>query len=135
MDENVGRAAEDRQQNGESSGPAEREQRRSPDLVLSAVANEHRRAVLDSLNNAADKTLEYETLVDRVADRVGDERTAAASDEHRQRVRIGLHHTHLPKLAEAGIIDYEAGTGGVQLVGGELEQEMLALVESYDASE
>ncbi|WP_249361501.1 hypothetical protein [Haloterrigena sp. H1] len=107
----------------------------SPDTILSAVANEHRRAILDALDNASEKTLEYDVLVDRVADRVRDEDAKWESDEHRQRVRIALHHTHLPKLDEARIIDYEGETDNIRFIGGELEQKILTLVEPYDVHE
>jgi len=46
-----------------------------------------------------------------------------------------FHHTHLPKLEEAQIIDYETETGHIQFVGGELEQQILTLVEPYDTPE
>ena len=101
----------------------------SPDTILSAVANEHRRAVLNALDNAFEQTLEYDVLVDRVADRVRDDDAKRELDRLRQRVRIALHHTHLPKLEEARIIDYEAQTGHVQFVGGDLERHLLTLVE------
>ena len=118
-----------------SSGSSGRERPISPDTILSAVANEHRRATLNALDNASEKTLEYDALVDRVADRVRNEDPRRESDEHRQRVRIALHHTHLPKLEEARIIDYEAETGHVQFVGGELERDLLTLIRPYDVHE
>jgi len=117
------------------SGSSGREKPISPDTILSAVADEHRRAILDALDNASEKTLEYDVLVDRVANRVRDEDAKRESDEHRQRVRIALHHTHLPKLEEARIIDYETETGYIQFIGGELEQKILTLVEPYDIHE
>lgn len=117
----------------EDTGSSGRERSISPDTILSAVANEHRRATLNALDNSSAKTLEYDALVDRVADRVRNEDPRRESDEHHQRVRIALYHTHLPKLEEARIIDYEAETGRVRFVGGELEQELLTLVEPYEA--
>ncbi|MEY7851857.1 hypothetical protein AB7C87_21945 [Natrarchaeobius sp. A-rgal3] len=107
----------------------------SPDTILPAVANEHRRAILDALDNASEKTLEYDVLVDRVADRVRDENAKRESDEHRRRIRIALHHTHLPKLKDARIIDDEAETDTIRFVGGELERNLLTLVEAYDGHE
>ncbi|MCU4718176.1 DUF7344 domain-containing protein [Halapricum hydrolyticum] len=135
MDENAERGISDRQGIDDFSSSAEREQPISPDRILSAVGNEHRRAILNSLTRASDGTLEYDALVERVADMIRDEDTERVSDEHRQRVRIALHHTHLPKLKEAGIIDYEAETRHVQFVGGELEQDLLTLVRSHDSNE
>jgi len=133
MDENRGRGARDLQEIDDFSSPAEREQSIPLDEVLSAVANEQRRAIIDSLNSASEKTLDYDTLVDRVADTVRDEERV--SDEHRQRVRIALRHTHLPKLEEIQVIDYDAETGHVQFVGDEMVQEVLMLVKSYDTDE
>ena len=131
MDENQELGAHDIQSIDAGSGSSVRERAISPDTILSVVANEHRRAILNAVTNASEKTLAYDVLVDRVADRVRDE-DERASDEQRQRVRIALRHTHLPKLEEARIIDYEAETGHVQFVGGELERDILTLVEPYD---
>ncbi|WP_458186316.1 DUF7344 domain-containing protein [Haladaptatus sp. NG-WS-4] len=131
MDESRELGTRDIQSIDEGTGSSGSEKSLSPDTILSAVANEHRRATLNALDNASEKTLEYDVLVDRVADRVRDEDANLESDEHRQRVRIALHHTHLPKLEEARIIDYEAETGNVQFVGGELERDLLTLVEPH----
>ncbi|MFP8890397.1 hypothetical protein ACLI4U_11555 [Natrialbaceae archaeon A-CW2] len=132
MDESRELGTRDIQSIDAVSGSSRHERAISPNTVLSAVADEHRRAILDALDTASEKTLEYDVLVDRVADRVRDDDTKRESAEHRQRVRIALHHTHLPKLDEARIIDYEAETGRVQFIGGELERDLLTLVESYD---
>lgn len=105
-----------------------RERPISANTILSVVANEHRRAILYTLDKASEKTLAYDVLVDRVADRVRDKDTERVSDEQRQRIQIALHHTHLPKLEAAQIIDYEGETGHVQFVGGKLERDLLALV-------
>lgn len=135
MDENVERGVSDRQGIDNFSEPAERERPISPDRILSIVGDEYRRAILDSLTRTADGIMEYDALVDRVADMIRDEDTERVSDEHRQRVRVALHHTHLPKLEKAGIINYEAETRYVKFVGGELEQDLLTLVESHDTNE
>ncbi|WP_293027550.1 hypothetical protein [Natronococcus sp.] len=135
MDESRKLGTRDIQSIDSVSGSSGHERAISPDTILSAVANEHRRAILNAVTNASGKTLEDDVLVDRVADRVRDEDAKRESDEHRQRVRIALHHTHLPKLEEARMIDYETETGHIQFVGGELEQKILGLVEPYDIHE
>lgn len=135
MDGNEGRGVSDLQEIDDFSKVAEREGPSTSEGVLSALGNEHRRAILDSLNSASDETLEFEALVDRVAERLRDEDAERESDEHRRRVRIALHHTHLPKLEDVRVIDYEPATGSVQFVGGELERDLLTLVESYDVDE
>lgn len=133
MDENLARGARDPQQVDAFSDPADRETPVPPDTLLSAVSNEHRRAILTALDDQPEKTLEFDALVEEVADRVQDGNAEPASDDQRQRVRIALHHTHLPKLEEAGMIDYEAETGRVQVVVGKRNQEILPLIELLDA--
>jgi hypothetical protein len=135
MDKNREREVRNLQQTDDISSSTKRVSPIALDRLLSAVANEHRRAILNSLTSASEKTLTRDALVDRITDRVRDEDAERASDEYRQRVRIALHHTHLPKLEELRIIDYETETGLVQFVGGELEQDILTLVEPYDAYE
>lgn len=115
---------------GEVTGSCREKEQLSADAILSAVANEHRRAILHALDDASEKTLDYDALVDDVADRVRDETTERAPDEQRRRVRIELHHTHLPKLEEPRIIDYEGDTGQVRFIGGDLEREILSVVET-----
>ena len=119
----------------EYSGNSDPERPISRDTLVSAVANEQRRAILASLTRASEHTLGYDALVDRVADLIHDDHTTRASDEHRLRARIVLHHAHLPKLADAGIIEYEAGSGHVRFVGGELEQDLARLVRPRSTNE
>jgi hypothetical protein len=135
MDKNREPRTHEIQSIDEGSGSSVGERAISPDTVLSVVANEHRRAILNALDSASEKTLAYDTLVERVADRIQSKDATRESDEHRQHIRIALHHTHLPKLEEAQIINYEAETGHIQFVGGELEQQILTLVEPYDSHE
>lgn len=40
--------------------------------------------------------------------------TDSTSTDRRERVRLDLHHNHLPRLADAGLIDYDARTGTVR---------------------
>ncbi|WP_199505998.1 MULTISPECIES: hypothetical protein [Haloferax] len=132
MDETQERGKPDLQDIDSVSGSAKRKRPISLDSLLSAVTSKYRRAVLNSLTSTSNKRLKYDTLVDRVAEMLRDENTDRESDEHRQRVQIALHHVHLPKLAEVQMVDYETNAGHVQFVGGELEQDLLALINSHD---
>ena len=115
-----------------NAGKTERRVPTSPDAVLSALADEHRRAVLRSLNSAKDEALTFDVLVNRVADQVCTEGT---TDVQQQRVRTALHHTHLPKLEECRMIDYDTHTKQVRTVSGGMGQELLEVVESYETRE
>lgn len=105
-----------------------------PDSVLSAVANEQRRAIISVLTEAAENTLAYDVLVERVAENLEDEAVEAAAGQ-RRRLRISLHHIHLPKLDEVGVIEYEGTAGDVEYVGDELPEAVVGLVEPADTAE
>lgn len=74
---------------------------RRPDLeedrLLDLLAERRRRQVLETLVDSSGQ-LSLDELARAVSD-------ADGSDEHR--TRIELHHTHLPKLAEAGVVSYD----------------------------
>ena len=102
----------------------------SPDAVLSAVANDHRRAILQILNRTDRGVMGVSTLTDQVAEHVRD--GEPPDDDQRQRVRAALQHTHLPKLEACGMIVYDAETEQVRNVADELGQELLALIAPYE---
>lgn len=115
------------------SGGFDRDRTVAPDTMLSIVANEQRRAVLTALNTALNKQLAHNVLVERVADQLLEDDSEQLSSDRRHRIRVRLHHTHLPKLEDAGLIDYETETDHIQFTGSDLEQELLALIEAYDS--
>ena len=118
-----------------NAGKTERKEPASPDAVLSALADEHRRAVLRSLDSAEDEALPFDVLANRVADLVRNEVAERTTDDHRQCVRTALHHTHLPMLEDCRIVDYDDNTTQVRTVTGDMSQELLSIVESYEARE
>ncbi|MEF8786174.1 MAG: hypothetical protein V5A45_09595 [Haloarculaceae archaeon] len=102
------------------------------DAVLSAVANEQRRAVLRVLADSDEEGLAFQTLVDRVADRVRAADAEPIPETHRQRIRTALYHSHLPKLEACGMVVHETDTNRVKNITGELGKELLTVVESYE---
>jgi hypothetical protein len=68
------------------------------DLLSSSV----RRAIITTLRESNSVTRERLTAI--LAD---SEANDDGSVDARRRIRIALHHNHLPKLAEAGLITYD----------------------------
>jgi len=68
--------------------------------LLDALAHERRRSVCEALAAADREFLPLEELTERVAARDHD-----GADP--QTVRVELHHVHLPKLDEAGLLEYD----------------------------
>lgn len=75
------------------------------DRTLELLSRERRRRVLYYLMNNSGAA-----SVDDIA-----EHAAGTGDDAADDVAVGLHHTHLPRLADAGVIDYDRGAGWVSL--------------------
>lgn len=105
----------------------------SVDPVIHAIADEHRRAVLRLLNRADGEAVHLDALADDVAERIDSGDLPAG--EHRHRIRIALHQIHLPKLRSYGLVCYDTETKQVRSTTGDLSQELLAVLESYETTE
>lgn len=84
----------------------------SADAVLRSIDDERRRQILRHLIDSDDEAVSVDELVVAMTDGA-----AAAPERERQpadRTRTRLHHVHLPKLAQAGIVDYDARSGFVR---------------------
>lgn len=81
------------------------------DAVLSCLSDDRRRAALATLAEREEPT-DVPVLAFEVAERV--ERTAHPDVDALAR---DLHHVHLPKLADAGLVDVEDGGTSVRYLG------------------
>lgn len=102
----------------------------SIDRILVALGDEHRRAAIRSLNDAEAEPMEIDTLAELVAKQV--QCGTLSEAEHRDRVRLTLHHTHLPKMATCGLILYDTDTKRIRNTTGELERDLLAVLDSHE---
>ncbi|WP_449272369.1 DUF7344 domain-containing protein [Halorussus halophilus] len=82
------------------------------DRLFSVVSSAQRRGVIDYFRTSSDSTASLETLVDHI---VSDEKQTKA--ERRKRVATHLHHSALPKLTSAGVVEYDAQSGTVRYRG------------------
>lgn len=79
----------------------------SVDDVYGVMANEDRRHALDVIAREPG-SMNVSRLVEQVADRLRPDGTEAASDRSLRKLRVSLHHRHLPKMVSAGLIEYDA---------------------------
>lgn len=89
------------------------------DAQLSALASTECRYVLYYFQHGADDAASISELAEFVAANVG--------AESRERVAIRLHHRALPRLADAGALDYEPREGRVRYRGGRGLEELAAV--------
>lgn len=97
----------------EEAEPGVEEQTLSKDDMFHILQNERRRRVLEYL---ADKEgpEDMRDIAEQVAAWEHDTTVQALSSDQRQRVYIALYQSHLPKLADFGLITYNRSRGIVE---------------------
>jgi DNA-binding transcriptional ArsR family regulator len=84
------------------------------DLVFTMLSNQRRRHVIHYLKQRGERVTIRE-LSRQVAAWENGVETDALDYKQRKRVYTSLHQTHLPKLDDAGIVDYDRDRGTVAL--------------------
>lgn len=90
------------------------------DTAMDLLADKRRRAALQYLAETGGDATLTELAVEIAAQEAGAEPNAISdhgdvSSRDRRSVRISLHHTHVPKLTSAGVVDYDTETETVTL--------------------
>ena len=85
----------------------------SRDKIFHILQTQRRRDALRYLKDQ-EGPVEMRTLAEQVAAWENDTTVPQLSSDERQRVYIALYQSHLPKLAEEGVIEYEKGRGIVE---------------------
>lgn len=83
------------------------------DQIYHLLQNERRRNILRYLHNL-DGQVAMRDLAEQVAAWENDTTVQALSSSERQRIYIPLYQSHLPKLDEEGIIEYDQSRGTVR---------------------
>lgn len=86
----------------ESNGVTER----SIDAVFDLLAHDARRAAVACLTSR-NRPVALADLAADVADRTSDRPRSERSTEAVSKIQTALHHVHLPKLADAGVVAYD----------------------------
>lgn len=89
---------------------------RSLDDVFGALAHPRRRDILHVLAEH-DTSLTLSDLTNEIARRERDTSVDERSEEMIESIHLNLYHRHVPKLAEAGLVEYDRGTNFVELDG------------------
>jgi len=93
---------------GEAPSPMPAESVLELDEVFSALSHPRRRYLLYTLvNGNCEETLTE--LATKIAAWEQDKTTGDVTQEERRRVHASLYHSHVPKLADLGIIEYHEG--------------------------
>lgn len=86
----------------------------SRDRVFDILSSPRRRYVLHYLRTE-ESPIELTALAEEVAAWENDTTVEKLSSQDRKRVYVSLYQTHIPKLSEAGLIEYDSDSGDVAL--------------------
>lgn len=91
--------------------------RPSFDDIFKLLSEKRRRYAIHHLSTTPEGVATLSDLVEQVAAWETETSVGDVPDDYRKRVEASLHHTHLPKLDDANIIDYDARSESVRYWG------------------
>lgn len=94
---------------GDAESPPDREE------IFDVLANERRRHVLAYLKQQEGGAVDFGTLVTHVAALENDIPVQQVTSTDRKSVYVGLRQTHLPKMDECGLVEYDSDRGTIEL--------------------
>lgn len=99
------------------------------DAMFRILANQRRRTIIRILDH------EDRTTIADLAERLAMIEEGHTGSDARQRVYIALYQAHLPRMAEAGIIEYDQSSGMIEAHEEALRPYMEALPEERGVTE
>lgn len=103
--------------------------------VQAAVSDEHRRAVLAVLGESDARTLHLDEVTEAVSARLAPAAGRGSTDASCRRVRLVLHHVHLPQLGTCAEFAYHSGDGRFEVAAGGMSDALLSALEAASAGE
>lgn len=101
------------------------------------LANERRRHTLQYVHQRTG-AVGLDELATQIVDWEQEDTTEVGHmnhEDHHERVVVSLYHAHLPKLADAGVLDYDADRGTVQSGSNARLETVLSTAEDLDLSD
>lgn len=86
----------------------------SQDVVFELLSSPRRRYILYHLRQS-EQPVELTTLAEQVAAWENETDVENITEQERKRVYVSLYQTHVPRLDEAGVIEYDKDSGMVSL--------------------
>jgi hypothetical protein len=105
--------SEKRELTEESATDSEAAESLPLDVVFDMLKNERRRKVLKYIREE-DGPFTLSELAEHIAALENDKDIAALNSTERKRVYVGLYQCHLPRMADAGVIEFDRHRGTVR---------------------
>jgi hypothetical protein len=87
----------------------------SKEQVVGLLRHKQRREIITYFDQKTTDCVSRDDLVEYLVS--SNSKRGATSAEHRERVTIGLLHNHLPRLADAGMLEYDQRSETVRYWG------------------
>jgi DNA-binding transcriptional ArsR family regulator len=113
----------------DDSDPALEEIPLSLDAMLEILANRRRRHLIEHLHEAPDNNVSFEQAVRHVVERVS---VQDGEQPNRNEVEVSLQHKHLPRLADAGVLEYDLRSQTIRYRPDERLEELLERIQAFD---
>lgn len=121
--------------NDEPFGFDDRRTGASLDALFDVLADEQRRRIVVHLDKREDDIAAFSDLLDAASGETDDATGTndPTATDGRERAVSRLHHSHLPKLADAGLVEFDARSETVRYRGGPVASDWVELVSAYDS--
>ncbi|EJN58948.1 DUF7344 domain-containing protein [Halogranum rubrum] len=103
----------------------------SKDTIFSTLSNQRRRYVIHYLKTDREQ-VRIRDLAEQIAAWENDITIAELTYKQRKRVYTSLHQTHLPKMDDCGIVEYDRDRGLISLASGAADLDIYLEVVSKD---
>lgn len=100
----------------------------SQDVVFEVLSNPRRRYILYHLRTTGE-TVQLTDLAEEVAAWENDSKPSEITEQERKRVYVSLYQTHIPKLAEVGLVEYDKDSGRIALAERAMEMDKYLTVD------
>ena len=101
----------------------------SLNAILEVLAHHHRREILRLLKEDPDHTANIGDIISHL---INHEANRTGERPGRDQIEIAVHHTHLPKLTSAGIVEYDTRSKELRYWHHENLEDLLDDLHSYE---
>lgn len=102
----------------------------SLDALLEILSNQERRYLLEYLIDETEVTASPKDAISYITRQITLQRGEQPNTED---IQVSLQHHHLPKLANAGLIEYDMRSETIRYHGNDQLEELYELVSEFDA--
>lgn len=94
---------------------AENNERPRVDRLFDVLSDHRRRQLCAYMHSSDEDVFDLDHIVQMIVSQENE--SSEISDKLRERVKIDLHHRHLPKLDDAGLVEYDPRNSDVRYRG------------------